>query len=525
MKGGLLKSSPLFYCRLLSIVKQNFMKKIILSLCAVLIVFSVTAQKKTNKSVPNPVGDITSLVTKQDAEAHLTFLASDEMRGRDTGSPELEIAANYIASNFKQWGVKPAPDTGEKYFQLVEFQRTTPPSVVEFVIESQTFKLKDDVVQLGGGDVAATGAIAFVGYGSREDFEKTDVKGKIVVALTGTAGEPNIMKAIMTDATSKNGLTKEFGGVALVEINGIPGAPWQAIAGFLGSPRTTLKKETSGVPHFWMKNSELPVVTALKESKSAKGSLKATGSKIKYFSSKNVAGVVEGTDPVLKNEYVVISAHYDHVGVTKKPNQEDSIYNGARDNAIGTVGMLETARFFGKYPQKRSVLLLALTAEEQGLLGSAYYAEHPLIPLKQTVFNFNCDGAGYNDKTMATVIGMERTTAEPEIAKACEAFGLRATVDPVPEQNLFERSDNYNFAKKGVPAIDFAPGTKAFDAELLKYYHQPADEVGSLDFDYLEKYFRAYVYTNYLLANMPKAPVWKAGDKFEAEAKKLYSSN
>ncbi|TXI69226.1 MAG: M28 family peptidase, partial [Cyclobacteriaceae bacterium] len=166
--------------------------------------------------------------------------------------------------------------------------------------------------------------------------------------------------------------------------------------------------------------------------------------------------------------------------------------------------------------------LLALTAEEAGLLGSSWYSDHPLIPLKQTVFNFNCDGAGYNDTSIATIIGMERTTAEPEIAKACEAFGLKATVDPVPEQNLYERSDNYNFAKKGIPAIDFAPGTKAFDAELMKYYHQPADEVSSLDFDYLIKYFRAYVYTNYLLATMPQAPVWKAGDKFEAEAKKLY---
>lgn len=495
------------------------MKKLTLSLLAVLAVMSLYAQKK---AAVNPVSDITALVTKSDAEAHLTFLASDEMRGRNTGSPELEIAANYIASNFKQWGLKPAPGTNNAYFQTVEFQKTTPPSVLEFVVEGETFKLKDDVVQLAGGDVETSGAIAFVGYGSRADFEKADVKGKIVVAFTGSAEDPNIMRAFMTDVPLKNALTKEFGGVALIEINLIPGIPWQALAGFLGNPRTSLKKETSGVPHFWMKNSESAALNTLKETKSAKGSIKVTGSKVKYFNGRNVAGVVEGTDPVLKNEYIVISAHYDHVGVTKKPNQEDSIYNGARDNAIGTVGMLETARFFAKYPQKRSVLLLALTAEEAGLLGSSWYSDHPLIPLKQTVFNFNCDGAGYNDTSIATVIGMERTTAEPEIAKACTAFGLTATVDPVPEQNLYERSDNYNFAKKGVPAIDFAPGIKAFDAELNKYYHQPADEVGSLDFDYLIKYFRAYVYTNYLLATMPKAPVWKAGDKFEAEAKKLY---
>lgn len=499
------------------------MKKLILSLLVLFLALNVNAQKKSAKGTTTPVDDIITLITKNDAEAHLTFLASDEMRGRNTGSPELEIAANYIASNFKQWGIKPAPGTDEKYFQTVEFQKTSPPSVIEFMVEGQTFKLKEDVVQLSGGDIEATGSLAFVGYGSRADFEKADVKGKIVVAFTGSADDPNIMRAFMTETPSKNALTKEFGGVAIIEINSIPGIPWTNLAGFFGTARTSLKKESSGVPHFWMKNSDVPALKALKETKSATGSLKVVGSKTKYFNGKNVAGVVEGTDPVLKNEYIVISAHYDHVGVTKKPNQEDSIYNGARDNAIGTVGMMETARFFGKYPQKRSVLLLALTAEEAGLLGSSWYSDHPLIPLKQTVFNFNCDGAGYNDKTIATVIGMERTTAEPEIAKACEAFGLKAIVDPVPEQNLYERSDNYNFAKKGVPAIDFAPGTSSFDAELMKYYHQPADEVGSLDFDYLIKYFRAYVYTNYLLANMPKAPVWKAGDKFEAEAKKLYS--
>lgn len=492
------------------------MKTFTLSLFGLLIALCASAQKK-------PVNDITKLVTKSAAEAHLTFLAADEMRGRKVGSPEVDIAANYIVSNFRQWGIMPAPGTNEGYFQTVEFQKTTGPLVLEFVVDGQTFKLKEDIIQMGGGDVDASGAIVFVGYGARADFEKTDVNGKIVVAFSGLADDPDVSRARRTHAVSKSVLTKEFGGVALVEINALPGIPWQSLVGILGSSKTSLKKETAGVPHFWMKNTDAAAITALKENKAATGSLKSKGSTIKYFAGKNVAGVVEGTHPVLKNEYIVISAHYDHVGVQYKPNQADSIYNGARDNGIGTVGLLETAHFFGKYPQKRSVLLLALTAEEAGLLGSSWYSDHPLIPLKQTVFDFNCDGAGYNDTSIATIIGMERTTAEPEIAKACEAFGLKGTVDPVPEQNLFERSDNYNFAKKGIPAINFAPGTKAFDAELMKYYHQPADEVSSLDFDYLVKYFRAYVYTNYLLANMPKAPVWKAGDKFEAEAKKLYA--
>jgi Zn-dependent M28 family amino/carboxypeptidase len=189
---------------------------------------------------------------------------------------------------------------------------------------------------------------------------------------------------------------------------------------------------------------------------------------------------------------------------------------------LGTVAILNAARFFAKYPPRRSLIFLALTGEEKGLLGSAWYASHPLVPLEKTVFNLDCDGAGYNDTTLVTVIGLERTSAEENIAKACAAFGLKAGKDPAPDQNLYERSDNYNFAKKGVPAVDFSPGIKAFDEELMKYYHKPADEVNTLDFDYVVKYYRAFVYASYLLANAPKAPFWNAGDKFEQEGKSLY---
>jgi len=492
------------------------MKKIILSLLAVCSWIAVDAQKK-------PVEEITKIITKNDAEAHLTFLAADEMRGRNTGSPEIDIAANYIASYFRQLGIKAAPGTNQ-YFQKVEFQNVTPASLVEFGIGQKSFKVKEDVVQFMGGDIEVTAEMIFVGYGTKADFQQADVKGKIVVAFTGKSDENNVMKAFLTDSPEKNALATELGALALVEIVVTPGVPFQAVAGFLSKERMSLKKN-GGVAHLWMKNSDDPILTELKETKKSRGVLKVSGTRIKFIEGKNVAGVIEGTDAALKNEYLVISAHYDHVGVTSAPNRTDSIFNGARDNAIGTVGLMETARFFAQYPPKRSVLILALTGEEKGLLGSSWYAEHPLVPLKQTVFNFNCDGAGYNDKTIATVVGLERTTAEADLSKGCAAFGLKAALDPVPEQNLYERSDNYSFAVKGIPAINFAPGAKSFDAELLKYYHQPADEVGSLDFDYLIKFFRAYVYTNFLLANAPKAPTWKAGDKFEETSKKLYSGN
>ena len=169
-----------------------------------------------------------------------------------------------------------------------------------------------------------------------------------------------------------------------------------------------------------------------------------------------------------------------------------------------------------------SVLFIALTAEEKGLLGSAWYAAHPLIPLEQTVFNLNTDGAGYNDTTVVTAIGLERTSAEATIKAASEVSGLEAIVDPVPEQNLYVRSDNVSFAQQGIPAVNFAPGTTAFDAEIMKHYHQVSDEAETLNFSYVEKYCEAYTRAAEQIANLPATPFWTKDDKYEAVGRELY---
>jgi hypothetical protein len=481
----------------------------------------IGAASQAQKS--NPVADVTRLVTQPEVEAHLTFLASDEMRGRDTGSPEFEIAANYVAAQYKIFGLKPAPGLGS-YFQTVPLQDSHPAKGGEFSLGSDVFKFKDQFILFEGVNMTWKGEVVFAGYGSPEELEKANVKDKLVIALAGTKDSGGNAMAIFTASGGKYNDAVKAGAAGLVEIFASPQIPWPALVNyFAGNVTTKVKKGGANpAPHLWLKDGEFESLKKIKDG-ALNGSLSIEGVKKIDVPSRNVIGMIEGTDPKLKGEYLVVSAHLDHVGVQKNAQPDkDSIFNGARDNAIGVVGLISTAKYLAQYPPKRSVLFIALTGEEKGLLGSKYYSENPVVPLNKTVFNFNCDGAGYNDVTMATIIGMERTTAEADLAKACQAFGLKAAVDPVPEQNLFERSDNYNFAVKGVPAITFAPGTKAFDADLMKYYHQPADEVGSLDFDYLVKYFRAYVYANILLANNPAAPTWKAGDKFEAESKKLY---
>ncbi|HRJ28300.1 MAG TPA: M28 family peptidase [Cyclobacteriaceae bacterium] len=471
----------------------------------------------------NPVAEVTKCITSPEVEAHLTFLASDEMRGRDTGSPELEIAANYIAAQFKIFGLKTAPGLAN-YFQPVALENAHPAKAGELSLGGDIFKFKDDFILFEGGNQEWKGDFVYVGYGSTEELNQANVKGKMVIALAGTKDSGGNPMAIFSAAGGKFQDAKNAGAAGLIEIFASPQVPWPALVNFFASNVSMrVKSSTNGsATHVWLKDSDADALKKIKDG-SLSGSLKIEGVKTEPVPTKNVIGMIEGTDPKLKNEFLVVSAHYDHVGVQKNAQPgKDSIFNGARDNAIGVVGLISTAKYLAQYPPKRSVLFIALTGEEKGLLGSKYYAENPVVPLNKTVFNFNCDGAGYNDVTIATIIGMERTTAETDLAKACSAFGIKATIDPVPEQNLFERSDNYNFAVKGVPAITFAPGTKAFDEALLKYYHQPADEVSSLDFTYLIKYFRAYVYANVLLANNPAVPTWKAGDKFEAEAKKLY---
>lgn len=241
--------------------------------------------------------------------------------------------------------------------------------------------------------------------------------------------------------------------------------------------------------------------------------------------SRNVIGIVRGTDPSLNSEYVLLTAHYDHIGVRRSSNEvpADSIYNGARDNGIGTVAVLAAARAFSEAPPRRSILLLTPTAEEMGLVGSRYFAENPLVPLRQIVFNLNVDTGGYSDTSIVTVVGLDRTSAEPLIERGAASFGLDATLDPAPEQNLFDRSDNVNFASRGIPAPTFSPGFRSFsDPGIADYYHQVTDEVDDLDFDYLLRFAQAYVHTARLIADAPDRPRWTPGDKYEAAARELY---
>jgi len=287
-----------------------------------------------------------------------------------------------------------------------------------------------------------------------------DVKGKIVLLQSGT---PDVQtpSEIIASSIEKRKLAAEKGAIAVIELFNAP-MPWNMVNRYFAGERIALAESDNNpksIPHAWVNGKEAKITRALRGAQNV--TFKSSGRKAQLINSYNIAGYIKGSDPVLKDEYVLLTAHYDHVGVGKQGGQpftaEDSIFNGARDNAFGTVALLTAAEALAKNPPKRSILIVALTAEEVGLLGSRYYAAHPLLPLNKCILNLNSDGAGYNDTTIVSVMGLNRTGVKTEIETASKAFGLGVFADPSPEQGLFDRSDNVNFAKEGIPT-EILPG-------------------------------------------------------------------
>ncbi|TRX50201.1 M28 family peptidase [Fulvivirga sp. M361] len=454
---------------------------------------------------------------KATIEGHIYFLASDELRGRDMGTPEIDIAAKYLATTFRRYGVKPVSGADNGYFQPVIVENVKPAQEISFLLAGIKY---DDLVILEGTNAELDANVVFAGYGLEDDYAKKEVEGKLVVVWSGSEGhkDPN---SAFSMVRKKREVAKAKGAVGLIEVNAAGSDLWKRIKSYLNREQlSTGSDEEDNFIHAWLEDTENKLSSAIK--KNTKASFRISGMEKTRIPAQNVVGMVEGTDPELRDEFVIYSAHYDHIGVGTPNAEGDSIYNGARDNAVGVVTVLSAAENIAKHPTKRSALFILFTGEEKGLLGSKWYTEHPLIPLNQMVYCFNSDNGGYNDTSVATIIGLERTTATDHIKSACTAFGLTAIDDPAPEQGLFDRSDNVNFASKGIPAPTFSLGFRAFDAEIGKYYHQVEDNPDNIDYDYLTSFFGAYVLACRLIANDPVKPFWVEGDKYHSAGVDLY---
>ena len=465
---------------------------------------------------------VISTISQDEIKGHIYFLTDDLLKGRATGTPENKIAASYLANTLRGYGVKPNPKTGT-FYQEVFLSKTKAPEIT-FLFEGNSI---DKVVALAQADKEYKGEIVYVNFGLEEDYTGKDVKGKFVLVKAGSSETSDAQSAYrMTGEKSK--FAREAGAIGVVEAIKTDDRMWGFLehnfnAEGLQISENEAKGATDKLPHIWVKEDQLDQ-KYFSGSNSLSVDFIMKASPTETVVTQNVIGIIEGTDPKLKDEYVMYSAHYDHVGIGSPDATGDTIYNGARDNAVGTTTVLSMADNLSKFPTKRSALFILFTGEEKGLLGSQYYVANPVVPLNKVVYGFNSDNAGYNDTTVATIIGLERTTAAPLIKKAATAFGITAIDDPAPEQGLFDRSDNVAFAAKGIPAPTFSLGFQSFDGDVTKFYHQAGDEADTLDYDYLLKFFRAYVLAGRLIANDPVTPFWTAGDKYEKAGKELYNN-
>jgi hypothetical protein len=459
---------------------------------------------------------------EKESISHFRYLASDELMGRDPIRPEIDAAARYIAEQFWKYGAKEI-EGANGYYQTIPFRLSTPPSKGVVILGTKSFSQGEDLLVLDGSAISGIYEMVVLGYGLESDYIGKDVKGKVVVT---NVGAPNRLSPsdLFSVGREKISLAKSKGAIALIEIYNVPTVPWNLVANFLNRIQLTIDNNPGeeSIPYLWLKDLDNSQINAIGSGTVTSIDFDVQGKVNRNIIGKNVVAIIEGTDPILKKEYIMLSAHYDHVGVGRPNADGDSIYNGARDNAVGTVAIINSARYFAENPPKRSVLFCAWTAEEKGLLGSAYFADNPLIPLNQIIFNLNIDNAGYNDTSIVSVIGLGRTSADPLIEKATAEFGLKAIADPAPEQDLYDRSDNVNFARKGIPSPTFSLGFTAFDDEISKYYHQASDQVDDFDLEYAVKYWKSYILSAENIANWDKKPLWKKGDKYEEISKSLY---
>ena len=456
------------------------------------------------------------------ALAPLRFLASDELMGRGTMRPEINIAARYISEEFRSMNLKEVPGTKD-YIQPFTIKMFTASNSGSLIVNNKTYDIGAGMLQLNGLDISLNAPIVYARFGMKEDLDKINVSGKIVVIEWGATDSTSFSEGFDFIQT-KVKLVRERGAVALIE-RSHRDASWKSIQSFLMKEHTQWLDDAGDFGVFIVndKDSFLPALT---QTQSVNATLSAKGNLEKSIAAKNVMGWVAGTDVKLKDQFIVLSSHYDHLGVAKHPKTEegklDSIYNGARDNAIGTAAVIDAARYFSQHPAKRPILFIAFTAEELGLIGSKYFATHPPLPMKQLVYNLNIDNASYNDTTIITLVGLGRTSADTDIKKACAAYNLSVLPDPTDGQFLFDGSDNASLAEKGIPAPTFSLGMKTFDLTIFNRYHQLSDEVGNFNLNYAMKFINSFILAAKYIADNDKQPIWMKGDKYEAAWQALY---
>lgn len=496
-------------------------------------------------------------------KAHVQFLASDALRGREAGTRDFDVAAEYVAARMLAIGLQPGANGG--WFQPVKLVTYRPAGKAAWTLKrggkDVPFVFGKDFVNEpipSAPDFKAEGEVVFAGYGivypqgGRDDYKGIDVRGKIVAVLDGTpAGLPNEVNAHFGDDGQKARLAaargakavlvletveraKQFGLEVYAQFYAYPRTGWAGPDGVANAPSpqapvvgmVSLAGATKLFEGAKIRWSDV-LAAQTKGGRMPTGALTgtlATASKTRLSTrdSRNVIGRIEGSDPALQAQTVVLSAHLDHVGVGE-PVKSDTIYNGAMDNAIGVSMLLEIAKAIresGKRP-RRSLLFVALTAEEKGLIGSDYFAHYPTVPKGTIVADVNFDMPILTYPLVdLVVLGGERSSIGPVVAAAAKAEGLGVVPDPEPEEMFFVRSDHYSFVQAGIPAVSIETGPGGTGGVVARkfldeHYHKPSDQI-DLPFDWnaAVKYKHVGLATVQALANGDARPSWNKGDFF-----------
>ncbi|MBF9236275.1 M20/M25/M40 family metallo-hydrolase [Hymenobacter sp. BT683] len=525
-----------------------------------------TAQAQAPLTVPAPVKQVLDQVQPAAIKAHIAYLADDRLQGRQAGTPGYQMAVDYVTKQLKSLGVQPAGEGGT-YVQKIKLRKAfLKPGAIFTAREGQTatpLTAGQDYIIYPSPELPATtvtdAPLAFAGFGisapelGYDDYAGLDVKGKVVVIVRGA---PRTFASTVASASQDlSGILQaaaKRGAVGLIVASTRAGAlpdlkrgtysvlgPKGKVAAsrtFAVSSQQQLYAAVSAATlQRLMQTAGLDTATvfaSMKGGKPASSPLKtivsaSAQSTYQDIESYNVVGKVTGSDATLRKEYVVHSAHLDHLGITA-PVKGDSINNGAHDNASGVACVLEIAKIYSKLKEKpkRSMLFVFMTGEELGLLGSAAFAANPTVPKASIVADVNMDMPTIIAPLLSVVaLGGQHSTLLEPVARAAAYMGIALEPDPEPEQNRFIRSDQYNFVTAGIPALHIKYGNKTADGknnlseEVQKWravtYHKPQDDInGAFDFEAGKKYVQFCFLIGYQVAQNPVRPTWNKGDFF-----------
>jgi Zn-dependent M28 family amino/carboxypeptidase len=518
-------------------------------------------------------------ITANDIMQHIRVMSADEYEGRGPGTKGEELTVKYLTEQYQRIGLKPGNPDGT-YVQKVPLVGFTGAPTASFTAGTKQLNLKfpQDYVAVSRRFVPESkvenSEMVFVGYGvvapeyGWDDYKGLDVRGKTIVMLINDpqvpeTGDPATLDDKMFKGkamtyygrwTYKYEIASHKGAAAAVIIHETEpaGYPYEVVSGSWSRENFDIQKPDKNMGRVavesWIttdRAKELFTASgqdfdALKKAAVSKDfkpvALNAKANvtvrnTIREINSSNVIGKLEGSDPTLKNEYVIYTAHWDHLGRDPKLTG-DQIFNGALDNASGTAALIEIAEAFTKLatPPKRSILFLAVTAEEKGLLGAKYYAETPLYPLNKTLANINMDGVNqWGRTTDITMVGDDNSTLIDLLREAATAQRRAVNPDPESEKGFYYRSDHFEFAKQGVPALytdsginyegkDSAFSKQKRDEYTNKDYHKVSDEIKT-DWDLTGAVDDAQLLTmvGYRVAQGDRYPEWKAGSEFKAK--------